>query len=262
MRKVLAFLCIVLAATTAGASHLWVNNINVNEYNMTWGYTETFTGAASIAYRTGIDIEFGNNDSFVSAWELLNADKELRKGLRKSIDSEPDVKINNGTGGIEVADIDSKLSPDAIGNTNLVDPIVNRYNVTYRFKDSILNASSIWFLGEPQIRVTVILPPGIDIVNISGMDNVTKSVTDHTEITGFFKTVTLERGEISLDLARNTSVRASATNVSPPVISDNTTAGNVTKPMAELLSGIRNISILGIGIAIIILIYVFRIKKR
>ncbi len=45
------FWAIALVVFTIGAvdaADLWVNNITVNEYNMTWGYTETFTGMDSI----------------------------------------------------------------------------------------------------------------------------------------------------------------------------------------------------------------------
>jgi hypothetical protein len=269
MRLVLVFLALVLIAFTAiegSAERLWVNNITVDEYNMTWSYTETFTGIDSIAYRVSIDTELGNNDSFVSAWELLNADKEMRKRLRSAIDSEPDVRIKtpylntgiNETTGIEVIDVDSALPPAIIGKTHIADTIVNKYKVSYRFKDSIFNASSIWFLGQAKSPVTIILPSGIDVTNISGMDNVTKIISDHAEITGFFAEVSKDRGEITINLAKNTSIV-----VKPEVnVTNITSVGEkVTKP-TELLSKIRNISILGAGVVIILLIYVFKLRKR
>jgi hypothetical protein len=259
MRNFLAIALIVLTAGTASAGHLWVNNITVAEHDITWSYTETFTGMDSMAYRLGIDKELGNNDSFVSAWEMLLADKEIRKDLRKSIDSELDVRINNQTSGIELLDVDSKLSPDTIGKTHLTDAIVNKYNVTYRLKDSIFNTSSIWFLGQAKSPVTIIMPAGVDVVNISGMEKVTKIITDHTEIAGIFTQVSRDRGEIALNLKRNMSVQAA--NISSQV-PENITKTNVTKPVTLMVSKMRDLTFLIAGAVIIILIYVFKVKRR
>lgn len=273
MRILIALVLIVLTAGAGSAERLWVNNITVGEYNMTWGYTETFTGADAIAYRIDIDSVFGNNDSFINAWELLNTDKEMRQKLRSAIDNEFDVRINTpylnsgnetpylntGNNGIEVVDVDSSLSSGIIGKTHLEDTIVNRYRVTYRWKDSIFNASSIWFLGQAKSPVEIILPEGIDVTNISGMDNVTKNIGARTEITGFFTEISGDRGEITLNLTRNTSMAAqpqvNATNVT-------STGENITKPVAEIASKIRDMSLLIAGIALILVIYIFKVRKN
>ncbi len=261
MRLIPFFLTLILIAATAGAAgaeHQWINNITVNEYNMTWGYTETFTGVDSVLYRTSIDSELGNNDSFISAWELLELDKEMRSRLRSAIDNELDVRINNETAGIEVIDIGSELSPGIIGNTSISEPIVNRYKVSYMWKDSIFSATRIWFLGEAGSPVTIVLPPGIDVTNASGISNVTKNISDHTEIAGFFTQITRDRGEITLYLAKNVSfaVQPSPVNVTSTTSPEE---DNVTK--FEIASKIRDGSILGAGIVIILLIYVFKVRK-
>ncbi len=265
MRFFLALVIIAMSAGAGSAGHLWMNNITVNEYNMTWSYKETFTGADSIAYRVSIDSGLGNNDSFISAWELLNADRQTRKSLKSAIDTELDVRINNGSGGVEVLDVDSTLSPDAIGKTHSMDAIVNRYNVTYRFKENILNASSIWFLGQANSPVTVVMLPGVDVVNSSGMNNVSENVTNNSEITGFFKGMTTDRGEITLYLAKNTSYRVPEINVSSnvtlPVPTESLT-GNFTKSTKEVASKARNATIIIAAFVIIILIYVFKVKRR
>jgi hypothetical protein len=264
MRLFLALVAIAMSAGTVSAAHLWVNNITVNEYNMTWGYTETFTGADSLAYRVSIDSGLGNNDSFVSAWELLNADREMRKSLKSAIDKEQDVRINNMTGGVEVLDVDSTLSPDAIGKTHSMDAIANRYNVTYRFKENILNGSSIWFLGQANSPVTIVMPPGVDVVNSSGMNNVSKNVTNHSEITGLFKEITMDRGEITLYLAKNTSYKVpdinASTNITSPVPTENLTM-NLTSSTKEVTSKARNATIIIAAVVIIVLIYVFKVKR-
>ncbi|MFH0904008.1 MAG: hypothetical protein V1854_02310, partial [Methanobacteriota archaeon] len=205
MRVLLAFFVIALTAGAGEAGSLRVNNITVNEYDMIWSYNETFSGADSIVFRMNIDSGFGDNDSFVNAWEVLLADKELRKEFRNSIEKEQDVRINNDTSRVYLVDVDAALSPDIIGKTHLYDTIVNRYITTYRFDNSILNAESIWFMGQANTPVTIVMPQGVDVRNISGMDNVTISSTDHAEISGFFKEISKDRGEITLTLSRNAS---------------------------------------------------------
>lgn len=260
MRFVLALILIAFTAGAGAAERSWVNNITVGEYNMTWNYTETFTGMDSMRYRIGIDSELGNNDSFISAWELLKADKEMRKMLRSSIDKEPDVRINNETTGISVIDIESALSPSIIGKTHSFDPVVNRYEVNYWWKDSILNASTIWFLGQAKSPVKVVLPSGIDFTNTSGIINITENISNHTEISGFFNDLSPDRGEITLYLAKNTSVASQPQEIN---VTNITSHGKETaKPMNEILSKIRDVTILMAAVVIILLIYVFEVRKR
>ncbi len=262
---VLAIFFIALIAPEGSAESQWSNNITVDEYGMMWGYTETFTWMDSVAYRMGVDERFGNNDSFINAWELLKTDKEMRNRLRSSIDDEFDVRIetpylNTGNNGIEVTGVESTLSSGIIGNTSITETIVNKYTVSYRWKDSIINAGSIWFLGQANSPVSIILPAGIDIANISGMNNATKNIGTNVEILGFFTEISKNRGEITLELAKNTSVRLpemNVTNVTSPAMN-----GNAAKPATEVLSRIRDGSILGAGVVIILLIYVFKVKKR
>ena len=258
MRIVFALVLIVFTAGIGSAERQWVNKITVNEYNMTWNYEETFTGMDAIGYRTSIDTELGNNDSFVNAWELLKADKEMRERLRMGIEREMDVRVNNETKGVEVVDVDSVLSPDIIGKTHIVDPIVNRYSVNYRFNESILNASSIWFLGQANSTVTIVLPPRVDVVNISGMDNV---IRNSNEIKGVFKGISKDRGEITLALARNASFEMPEINVNVNVTST-PVPENVTPPVKNVLSKIRDATVVGTGVIIILLIYVFKLRRR
>ena len=250
-------LIISIIAAPAGAERLWVNNISVSEYSIFWNYTETFTDVDSIAYRIGIDRELGNNDSFVNSWEVLKTDKELRKKFRESIDKEFDVRINNNTESVELIDLDATMSPELIGKTHSIDTIVNRYNVSYKLKDGIYNASSLWFLGQANTTVMIAMPVGINITNISGMENISETTTDHTEISGIFKQIDTERGEITLDMTWNPPVKNEPENVTvtePPI--------NDTEPMTENLSKIRIGGISFIGVLLIFLIYVLKVRKR
>jgi len=253
---------LIFALTDLAASQTqWINNITINEYNITWNYTEGFSGFDSIGYRISIDSGLGNNDSFVNAWELLKADKEVRKMLKSSIEHELDIRINNETSGIELIDIDSTLSQATIGRTNNTDTIINRFNVTYRLKESIFNASSIWFLGEPDSPVTLVLPAGIDVKEVTGMNNSSINTISHTKITGFFKEMSQGRGEITLFLKKNASFVAEK----PGIMANDTSIGkdeNMIKPISKTSSKIRNWTFIGIGIIVIIWIYVFKVRQK
>ena len=265
MKKSRLFLSIFLLfilTDMAGAQTQWINNITVSEYNVTWGYTEIYSGMDSIKYRISIDTGLGNNDSFVNAWEVLKADKEERQRFKSSLQNELDIRIDNGTSGIEMMDIESSLSQAIIGNTHIPDTIENRYTVSYRLKESIYNASSIWFLGEPDSPVTIILPEGIDVSDISGMNNETKNIDLHTEVTGFFSNLSHERGEITINITKNESYNVTAPESNITKNSSLEINENITEPVSEISKKIRNWSLIGIGIVFIVLIYVFKVRKR
>jgi hypothetical protein len=271
MRFLAAFFLIMMTIGGVEGSTNWVNNITVNEYGMSWSYNETFSGPDSIIFRMNIDIGFGDNDSFVNAWEVLLADKELRKEFRTSIEKELDVRINNETQGIYLVDVDAALSPEIVGKTHIFDMIVNKYITTYRFDKSILDAGSIWFMGQSNTPVTIVMPQGVDVTNTSGMDNVTINFTDHAEVSGFFKEITKDRGEITLTLLRNASFikteinGSNVSNASNAFNASNVTSNapeNETTPLFETLSWIRNLTIVVAGLVIISLIYIFKIRKK
>ncbi|MCX9081242.1 MAG: hypothetical protein OIN83_03510 [Candidatus Methanoperedens sp.] len=236
----------------------WVNNITVNEYNITWSYTETLTGMDSISYRINLDSKIGNNDSFINAWELLKADKDSRQKFKNSLENEFDIKINNETSGIELIDVDSSLSQAIIGKTHLPDTIENRYYVTYRLKESIYNDSSIWFLGQPKSPVSIILPQGIDIFDISGMDNETRNID--SSISGYFSNLSKNRAEITINISKNASYNLTSPEANITEVVENNE--NSTKPVSEVSTKIRKWSIIGVGIVFIVLIYVFKVRKN
>jgi hypothetical protein len=106
--------------------------------------------------------------------------------------------------------------------------------------------------------------PGVDVINSSGMNNISKSFSNHSEITGFFKGMTMDRGEITLYLARNTSYKVTEINVSnvtSPSPTENLTE-NFTKSTKEVASKARNATIIIAAFVIIALIYVFKVKRR
>ncbi|MCX9084003.1 MAG: hypothetical protein OIN87_04290 [Candidatus Methanoperedens sp.] len=239
----------------------WINNITVNEYNITWSYTESFSGHDSNVYKVGIDSILGNNDSFISAWELLKADKEVRTTFKSSLETEMDIKINNETSGVELIDIDSTLSQATIGDINNTDTIINTYNVTYRLKDSIFNSSTIWFLGESYSPVTLVFPQGIEIKEVTGMTNASINADPHPEISGFFKELSMDRGEILLTVEKNVSFFEDKIGI----LTHNTSTlkdENITKPYSWISSTSSKLSIIGIGIICIIFIYVYKLRNK
>jgi hypothetical protein len=265
MKKSEIFLSLILLFTvtdSVAAENRWVNNITINEYNITWGYTETFMGMDSIAYRINLDSHIGNNDSFINAWELLKADKDSRKKFKDSIENEPDVRINNETSGIELIDVDSSLSQAIIGKTHISEIIENRYRVTYRLKESIFNDSSIWFLGEPGSPITIILPQGIDVIGISGMDNETKNIDSNTEVSGYFSNSSNGSAQITINISKNASYNPISPETNMTDVAPAQNNENITKPASQVSKKIREWSIIGIGIVFIVLIYVFKVRKN
>lgn len=262
MRTLLVLFIIIFSVNSVAGESLWVNNITVNENDMTWGYTETISGVQAVVYRINLDAGFGDNDSFINSWEILKYDKKRRESLRGSIEEEFDVKLDNSSSGIELIDIDAKLSNDAIGKTHSAGQIENRFNVTYRFKESILNKSSIWFLGQALTPVTITLPPGVDVTGVMGMENITNS-SEHTVISGIFKKISEDRGEITLYLQENESFKEmvinATVNATPGI------EGNVTEPddgsLKELMPKIRYISLGFLFALVVLLIYVFKVRK-
>ncbi len=252
---------LIFSLTDLAASEIqWINIITLNEYNITWSYIEGFSGFDSITYKINIDSGQGNNDSLISAWELLKADKEVRRTFKSSLENELDMKINNETSGIELIDIDSTLSPATLGKISNADSIINRFNITYRLKESIFNASSIWFLGEPDSPVTLVLPAGIHVKEVTGMNNSSINTGSHTEITGFFKEISRDRGEIIIYLEKNVSFVAEE----PGIMANNTSIEkdeNISEPHSGILSRIWKWGIFWIGIIVIILIYVFKVRN-
>lgn len=185
----------------AGAGYVWENNITVLEYGMMWDYTEVYDGSNAIIFKTHIDAELGNNDGFVSAWELLKTDCKMRESMHTSIMKDMDVKINNSAGAIHVVDVDSSICCETLGKTHESVSITNCYHVIYSFDDSLLDlGNNIWFLGEPETNVTIVMPVGVDIVSTDGIENATITVQNNSAVvSGTFGFV----GEITIGYAEN-----------------------------------------------------------
>jgi len=172
----------------ANASYDWDNSINIEMDSMTWGYTEKYSGDRSVFIKKYIDMEIGNNDSFVSAWELLKADVEMSRSFRKSIENNMDVMIDNSSRNVILLEIESDLSSELIGVTDEQSSILNKYEVSYDFKIPLDESGSlIWFQGEPGTDVVIDLPAGMEMIYMNGIDNVSFSESpEGTVISGKF----------------------------------------------------------------------------
>ena len=192
---------IVLLSTPAFAGFNWENNITVGNDGLTWGYTEQYTEDNFVFYKSYIDADLGNDDGYVSAWELLKVDSITRESFYDSIISDMDVKINESSSAVHLGEIDSSMSKDALGKVYRRGEATNYYKVMYSFDESLTElGTNIWFLAEPETNVTITFPEGIDVTSTEGIENATTIMHNNTTtidgVVGF-------EGEISIGYAEN-----------------------------------------------------------
>lgn len=181
------------------------NNITLESKGMIWGYEEYISGPEAVFFRKVVDLEAGNNDSFVNAWELRNIELELREKMEESIEEKPDVKLNGSSKAVRVKDVEFWLSQEGLGRVHKSSSIKNTANVTYSFEKEIGENTSLWFLGTPESEVTITLPRGFDPKKTSGMDN--QSVAYENSL-AVLKGKFGSEGEITLWLSENESCKA------------------------------------------------------
>lgn len=197
----LMVVAIVLLSTPAFAGFNWENNITVGNDGLAWGYTEQYTEDNFVFYKSYIDADLGNDDGYVSAWELLKIDSTTRESFYDSIINEMDVKINDSSNGVHLGEIDSSISKDALGKVYRRGEATNYYKVMYSFDESLTElGTNIWFLVEPETNVTITFPVGIDVTSTEGIENVTTIM--HNNTTTIDGMVGFE-GEISIGYAEN-----------------------------------------------------------
>ncbi|HEY3360628.1 MAG TPA: hypothetical protein VGK06_02060 [Methanosarcina sp.] len=138
---------------------------------MTWGYQEQVTGNESIVFRNMIDIQEGNHDKFVNAWEILKAETFLRNKTEESVKAKPEVKLNGTSEPVKVSNVDFLLSKEALGNTSKNSSITNSASVSYIFEKEIGQGTNIWFMGTPNSTVTITLPSDFSVAKTEGLNN-------------------------------------------------------------------------------------------
>lgn len=199
-----------LLADPCAAAFVPGNNITLEQNGMTWNYEEKTTDEDAFLFRSIIDGETGNKDGFVNAWEILKMEVLLRDRMQKSIEEEPDVKLNATPEAVELKDVEFWIPEEALGRTNKSSSITNRASVTYGFKEEAGHGTEIWLMGTPDSSVIITLPPGFDAEMTEGLNN--KAV-------GFENNRTVLKGNFSSDknitiwLSENESFKAELQNM-------------------------------------------------
>jgi len=200
---------IIFTSIPVNADFNWENNITVYRYNMTWEYTEQYTGEDFVLYKCYIDSDIGNDDGYISAWELFKFDPITRKSFYDSIIDNMDVRINGSSGAVHLQEIDSSLSESLLGRIYGRGEATNHYRIMYSFDGGLTElGTSIWFLAEPESNVTITFPGGIDITSTGGIENTTAIITTTTTTTMQNSTTMLIgtvgfEGEVTIGYAEN-----------------------------------------------------------
>ena len=199
---------IVLLSTIACADFNWENNITVSNDGMTWEYTEQYTDDKFVFYKSYIDTDIGNDDGYVSAWELFKVDSITRDTFYNSIINDMDVKINNSSTSIHLSEIDSSISEDVLGKVYERGEATNYYKVMYSFDRSLTElGTNIWFLAEPETNITITFPAGIDVTSTEGIENTTTTIDNRTAT--LIGTIGFE-GKITIGYTENVTLKISA----------------------------------------------------
>jgi len=165
------FLIPALLAEPCSAAFISGNNIIVERDGVTWNYDEKITDEEAVFFRNLIDIETGDGNGFVNAWEILKMEVLLSDKMKKAIEEESDVKLNSSSDPVELKDVELWISKEALGRTEKKSTITNSASVTYSFKEEAGPGTDISLMGNPDSSVTITLPPGFDAELTEGLEN-------------------------------------------------------------------------------------------
>jgi hypothetical protein len=180
------FVLIFLILSQPALAYDWDNDIIVRSDSMSWTYTETYSGNHSVLFKVLIDSELGNDDGFVSAWELLKVDVKSRKTFFNSISKDLDVGVDNSSDFVHITSVESSFSSELVGPVSLSKNIVNVYEVNYLFADILPSNGSIWFRGEPGSNVTISFSEEFIANSTNGIDNLSTNLTNTSTLVGVF----------------------------------------------------------------------------
>jgi len=162
---------LALLANPCTAAFTPSNNVTLEGDGMTWEYQERITDNEAVFFRNFIDLQTGNDDNFVNAWEILKAENILRNQTKEAVKTRPDVKLNGSSEPVKVTGVDFWLSKEALGKVEKNSSITNSASVNYAFEKGIGRETEIWFMGTPNSSVTITLPVGYDVKKTEGLDN-------------------------------------------------------------------------------------------
>ena len=210
----------VFLAEPCTAAFVPSNNITLERDGMTWDYQDQITGNEAVISRNFIDLQAGNGDKFVNAWEILKAETYFRNKMKESVETAPDVKLNGTSEPVKVTDVDFWISKEALGKVEKNSSITNFASVSYVFEKELGQSTDIWLMGTPNSNVTVNLPAGFDVERTDGLGNKSQEVGNNsTVLKGSFgpgKNITLwiSENESSTELQKEESAGQDAENKS------------------------------------------------
>ena len=205
------------------------NNITLERDGMTWKYEEQITGNEAVTFRDFIDLQAGNDDNFVNAWEILKAETVLRDRMKETIETKPDVRLNDTLEAVKVRDVDFWLSKEALGKTEKSSAITNHATVTYSFGKEAGKETGILLVGTPNSNITIRLPQGFDAERIEGLNGKNPGFESNLAVLkGSFDS----SGNITLWLSENESsggeLQGITENIEKAVENESREAGNQT----------------------------------
>ncbi|HIH94028.1 TPA: hypothetical protein HA338_08295 [Methanosarcina acetivorans] len=165
------FLIPAFLAEPCSAVFIPGNNITMERGGMTWNYDEKITDNEAVFFRNLIDVETGDSDGFVNAWEILKMEVLLSGKMEESIEEESDVKLNSTSDSVELKNVELRISKDALGRTGKKSAITDSASATYMFREEAGPGTDIWLMGTPNSSVTITLPQGLDAELTKGLDN-------------------------------------------------------------------------------------------
>ncbi len=172
--KVWLILAFVLMLTCTPAAAFWTNEITLQENGMVWKYTDVYDKNESILFRATVDAVFGNNDSYVSAWELMKVDANTRQHFRTSLAKRMDVSKDGSSTDIHPVEFNAFIDRGLLGNIYKKGSLTNTYKVTYAFDKPLLESpGNLSFIGEPRTELNVSFPGGTYINSTRGIENMT-----------------------------------------------------------------------------------------
>ncbi|WP_292376832.1 hypothetical protein [Methanosarcina sp. UBA411] len=195
----------VFLAEPCTAAFVPSNNITLERNGMTWEYQEQITGNESIIFRSFIDLQTGNKDKFVNAWEILKAETFLRDQTKEALKTKPDVKLNGTSDPVKVTDVDFYLSKEALGNVLKDSSITNYASVNYIFEKEVNQGTNVWLMGTPNSNITITLPLDFNVERTEGLNNKSQEPgNNHTVLKGSFG----PEENITLWISENESYKA------------------------------------------------------
>lgn len=187
---VLVLSALAMVSTPTSAFE-WTNIITLEEDGMSWTYEEKYAGEDAELFRSFVDEKIGNDDGYVTAWELMKVDHRTRTRLQNSLDKQIDVVFDNTAKNVSVSSVDATISREGLGDIGKSEDITNMYFVNYKFEqDFFETGTSVSFDGEANTDIIITMPEGIEVIATEGIESrFIETIENRTIISGHIGTV-------------------------------------------------------------------------